>query len=157
MAIIFSTVATGDLFLLNHIVLHHANFVTVDKLAGLPVPSSGAMAHLMLVVATCAILLCDSGKDRLVFFIIFYPVQVALEAGWVNLFFRIHDVGRGYIVFITAMGIGRAVTMLTTYVSPCVGDGKVIHRKINMTDITPAVIGYLRSLRYELALAIIDE
>jgi hypothetical protein len=75
MAIIFSAVDTGNLFFLNHVVIHHANLVIEDELAGLLVPSSGAMTHLMLVVATYAILLCDSGKDRLVFFIIFYSVQ----------------------------------------------------------------------------------
>ena len=74
----FESVCELILFLLNHVVLHHANLVIVDELACLPVPSSGAMAHLMLVVATCAILLHDSVKNRLVFFIIFYTVQVAL-------------------------------------------------------------------------------
>jgi hypothetical protein len=88
-----AVVAIRDLFLLNHVVINHANLVIVDEFAGLLVPSSGAMAHLMFAVATCATLLHDIGKYRFVFFIIFYPVQVVLEAGWVNLFFRIHDVG----------------------------------------------------------------
>lgn len=78
MLIILSNFAIRDLFFLNHVVIHHANLVIVDEFAGPLVPSSGAMAHLMFAVATCATLLHDIGKYRFVFFIIFYPVQVAL-------------------------------------------------------------------------------